>query len=58
MNKEEIENLTGESLEDMGLEEHFESTLYCTECGDELPENHRYGDCTPCLDRRFGIGNY
>ena len=61
--KKIIEDLAGESMDDMGLNSHFDSEnniikKECTECGIELKEDHRYGDCQDCLDRRFGKGQY
>jgi len=60
--KKIIENLAGESMEDMGLTEHFndddEAVKHCTSCGDEIPNESRYGDCDNCLGERFGIDQY
>jgi len=55
MDKKEIEMLVGESMEDMGLEEHFDKELQkveCLSCGKEFEMVLRYccdGDMCACL---------
>lgn len=47
MNKKDIENLIGESMEDMGLDEHCEEKE-CINCGCLIEDGNRGLICYSC----------
>lgn len=52
MEKKDIENLVGESMEDMGLEGHFEERE-CEDCGRTLEEHITRSLCLGCQQRQL-----
>jgi len=52
MKKENIENLVGESMEDMGLEEQIKERE-CEDCGHILEDDNTRSICLSCQQKQL-----